>query len=122
MLCEHAGRPIDPCPSAIARRLVNGCGRTLLHRRSLPLMTVEIVLLYDDFVLGRSIVPPHAGALGPPCGPQHQNLCRWGGEGSIGYVDALGEPIDPARFDNGIVIWSSEVWGVDAARVARALH
>jgi hypothetical protein len=40
-----------------------------------------------------------------------------------GYVDALGEPIDPARFDNGIVIWSSEeVWGVEAARVAQALH
>jgi hypothetical protein len=25
------------------------------------------------------------------------------------YVDALGEPIDPARFNNGVVIWSSEV-------------
>jgi hypothetical protein len=24
------------------------------------------------------------------------------------YVDALGEPIDPARFDSRIVIWSSE--------------
>jgi hypothetical protein len=37
-----------------------------------------------------------------------------------GYVDALGEPIDPARFDNGVVIWSSEeVWGIEAARVAQ---
>ncbi|KAH9971495.1 hypothetical protein BGW80DRAFT_1320386 [Lactifluus volemus] len=37
-------------------------------------------------------------------------------------VDALGEPIDPAWFDNGIVIWSSEeVSGVEAARVAQAL-
>jgi len=37
-----------------------------------------------------------------------------------GYVYALGEPIDPARFDTGIVISSSkEVWGVEAARVAQ---
>ncbi|KAH9974448.1 hypothetical protein BGW80DRAFT_1251654 [Lactifluus volemus] len=37
-----------------------------------------------------------------------------------GYVDALEEPIDPARFKNGVVIWSSEeVWGIDAARVAQ---
>ena len=36
------------------------------------------------------------------------------------YVDALGEPIDPARFDNRVVIWSSEeVWGVEAVRVAQ---
>ncbi|KAH9971510.1 hypothetical protein BGW80DRAFT_1320540 [Lactifluus volemus] len=33
VLCELTGRPTDPCPSAIARRLVNGCGSTLLHRR-----------------------------------------------------------------------------------------
>jgi hypothetical protein len=37
-----------------------------------------------------------------------------------GYVDTLGEPIDPARFDTGIVISSSEeVWGIEA-RVAQA--
>ncbi|KAH9956812.1 hypothetical protein BGW80DRAFT_1565569 [Lactifluus volemus] len=36
------------------------------------------------------------------------------------YDDALGEPIDPAWFDNGIIISSSEeVWGVEAARVAQ---
>jgi hypothetical protein len=35
------------------------------------------------------------------------------------YVHALGEPIDPARFDNGIISWSSEVWGVEATRVAQ---
>ena len=44
------------------------------------------------------------------------------------YVDPLGEPIDPARFDNGIVMWSpEEMLGVKAARVtqfriARALQ
>jgi hypothetical protein len=38
-----------------------------------------------------------------------------------GYVDALGELIDPTRFDNGIVISSSEeVWDVGAGRVAQA--
>ncbi|KAH9971469.1 hypothetical protein BGW80DRAFT_1460438 [Lactifluus volemus] len=94
---------------------------------SLPLTTVEIVLLCDDFVLGRSIVPPHAACVRP-------TLMRWDpsaplsiensvvGEMMEGYVDALGEPIDSARFDNGIVIWSSEeVSGVEAARVAQAL-
>ncbi|KAH9971508.1 hypothetical protein BGW80DRAFT_442981 [Lactifluus volemus] len=38
-----------------------------------------------------------------------------------GYVDALGEPINPARFDNGIIISiSEEVWGIEAARVTQA--
>jgi hypothetical protein len=38
-----------------------------------------------------------------------------------GYVDALGEPINPARFDNGIIISSSEeAWGIEAARVTQA--
>jgi hypothetical protein len=37
------------------------------------------------------------------------------------YVDTLGEPIDPTRFDTGIVISSSEeVWGIEAARVVQA--
>jgi hypothetical protein len=37
-----------------------------------------------------------------------------------GDADALGEPIDPTRSDNGIVIWSSEeVWGVEVARVVQ---
>ncbi|KAH9952357.1 hypothetical protein BGW80DRAFT_1470261 [Lactifluus volemus] len=40
-----------------------------------------------------------------------------------GYVNTLGEPIDPARFDNGIIIWSSEeVWGVETTRDTQALH
>jgi hypothetical protein len=34
-------------------------------------------------------------------------------------VDVLGEPIDPTRFDNVIVICcSEEVWGIGAPRVA----
>jgi hypothetical protein len=37
-----------------------------------------------------------------------------------GYVDALGEMIDPARFDNGILISTSkEVWDVETARVSQ---
>jgi hypothetical protein len=37
-----------------------------------------------------------------------------------GHVDAVGEPIYPTRFENGVVIWSSEeVWGVDAPRAAQ---
>jgi hypothetical protein len=36
------------------------------------------------------------------------------------YVDALGEPIDPARL-TGIVMRSpEEAWGVEAARVAQS--
>jgi hypothetical protein len=35
------------------------------------------------------------------------------------YVNALGEIVDPAPFDNGILIWGfKEMWDVEAARVA----
>ena len=37
---------------------------------SLPLTTTDIGLLYDDFALGRSIVPPHAACVRPA-------LVRW---------------------------------------------
>lgn len=37
---------------------------------NLPLTTVDVALLYDDFALGRSIVPPHASCVRPA-------LIRW---------------------------------------------
>jgi hypothetical protein len=37
---------------------------------SLPLTTADIALLYDDFALGRSIVPPHTACVRP-------GLVRW---------------------------------------------
>jgi tRNA threonylcarbamoyladenosine dehydratase len=120
---------------------------------SLPLTTAAIALLYDDFALGRSIVPPHTACVRlalvrwDPSVPLSLENCVVGemkevsramlrvfampDSGAVyeeivglnraqGYVDALGEPIDPARFDNGVVIWSSEeVWGIEAARVAQ---
>jgi hypothetical protein len=82
------------------------------------------------FALWRSTVPLHAAFIRPalvrwdPRASQRRKLRR--GEVSRamsrvfamyeevdlnraqGDADALGEPIDPARSDNGIVIWSSE--------------
>ncbi|KAH9971571.1 hypothetical protein BGW80DRAFT_1561572 [Lactifluus volemus] len=99
------------------------------------------------FSLGRSIVPPHAARVRPalvrwdPRAPLSLEICVVGEMKEVsrvfampeedavyeeivglnraqGYVDALGEPIDPARFDKGIVIWSSEeVWGAGVSRV-----
>ena len=39
-----------------------------------------------------------------------------------GYIDALGEPIDPARFDNGVVIWSSEVGPIKSRTASMQLQ
>jgi hypothetical protein len=86
---------------------------------TLPLTTTDIALLYDDFALGRSIVPPHAACvrpdssartMGPACTNQPRELRRGRDErgGAYGagvlcevvppqdvddYVDALGDPI-----------------------------
>jgi tRNA threonylcarbamoyladenosine dehydratase len=116
-------------------------------------MTADIALLYDDFALGRSIVPPHSACVRStlvrrdPRALLSIENCIVGEMKEVsramsrvfampdadavyedplgfyeaqGYVDALGEPVDPARFKSGVIIWSSEVvWGVDAARVAQ---
>ncbi|KAH9974461.1 hypothetical protein BGW80DRAFT_1491956 [Lactifluus volemus] len=167
VLCELVARPIErPLPVRHRKKLYERMWKDLLHRESrtasrvnksisnyssLPLMTADIALLYDDFVLGRSIVPPHSACVRPalvrwdPRAPLSLENCvvremkgiaisrvfaipdadavyedPLGFNRAKGYVDALGEPIDPARFRNGVVIWSSEeVWGVDAARVAQ---
>jgi hypothetical protein len=100
------------------------------------------------FALWRSIVPPHAAFVRPalvrwdPRASQRRKLRREevlramspvfamsdeyamyeevGLNRAQGDADALGEPIDPTRSDNGIVIWSSEeVWGVEVARVVQ---
>jgi len=48
---------------------------------SLPLTTTDIALLYDDFALGRSVVPPHAACVRPalirwdPCAPLSLENC-----------------------------------------------
>jgi hypothetical protein len=42
----------------------------LTRYSSLPLTTADIALLYDDFALGRSVVPPHAACVRPA-------LIRW---------------------------------------------
>ncbi|KAH9974452.1 hypothetical protein BGW80DRAFT_1559946 [Lactifluus volemus] len=75
VLCELAGRrPNDPCLSVIIRSSTNGCGKTSWiaskQINSLPLTTGDIALLYDDFALGRSIVPPNAVCVRPA-------LVRW---------------------------------------------
>ncbi|KAH9971597.1 hypothetical protein BGW80DRAFT_1561591 [Lactifluus volemus] len=44
--------------------------KDLLDRDSLPLTIGDIALLYDDFALGRSVVPPHAVCVRPA-------LVRW---------------------------------------------
>jgi tRNA threonylcarbamoyladenosine dehydratase len=121
---------------------------------TLPLTTADIALLYDDFALGRSIVPPHAACVRPalvrwdPRAPLSLENCVVGELKEVrramcgvfatpdertvyeavlgltppqGYVDALGEPIDPALLNSHIVIKSpEEVWGIEAARVAQS--
>jgi hypothetical protein len=87
-----------------------------------------------DHATPRSRRAARPGALGPPCASQPRKLRRGGDEGGSamsrvfsrsdeeyeavagltppqGYVDVLGEPIDPgpALFDNRIVISGSEV-------------
>ncbi|KAH9971587.1 hypothetical protein BGW80DRAFT_1460540 [Lactifluus volemus] len=88
------------CPSA----------NQALSYDSLPLTTDDIALLYDDFALGRSIVPPQVAFVRPalvrwdPRAPFSLESCIVG-EMNEGYVGALEELIDPARVDNGRVIW-----------------
>ena len=55
--------------------------RTTLWHSNLPLTTADIALLFDDFALGRSIVPPHAACVRPalirwdPCAPLSLENC-----------------------------------------------
>ena len=56
---------------------------------SLPLTTADIALLYDDFALGRSIVPPHAVCVRPA-------LIRW-------------DPHAPLSLENCIVVEMKDV-------------
>jgi hypothetical protein len=90
---------------------------------TLPLTTADIALLYDDFSLGRSIVPPHAACVRPA-------LIRWDPRAPLSLEncvvaemkeDALGELIDSALLPQGFVPSSpEELWGVDATRIAQA--
>lgn len=91
VLCELAGRPLErPLPVRHRKKLYERMWKDLLHRESriarkqinnLPLTTADIALLYDDFALGRSIVPPHAACVRPalirwdPCAPLSLENC-----------------------------------------------
>ncbi|KAH9974474.1 hypothetical protein BGW80DRAFT_1458523 [Lactifluus volemus] len=80
---------------------------------SLLLTTADVGLFYDDFALGRSIVPPACMRAGiEEVSRTISRVFAMPGEDAVyeeivcfnrvqGYVDALGEPIDPALFDNG---------------------
>ncbi|KAI0298372.1 hypothetical protein B0F90DRAFT_1862035 [Multifurca ochricompacta] len=80
VLCELAGRPLErPLPVRHRKKLYERMWKDLLHRESriarkqintLPLTISDISLLYDDFALGRSIVPPHVACVRPA-------LVRW---------------------------------------------
>ncbi|KAH9048922.1 ubiquitin-protein ligase molybdopterin-converting factor [Lactarius hengduanensis] len=80
VLCELAGRPLErPLPVRHRKKLYERMWKDLLHRESriarkqintLPLTQTDIALLYDDFALGRSIVPPQAACVRPA-------LVRW---------------------------------------------
>ncbi|KAI0268505.1 hypothetical protein BGY98DRAFT_1091490 [Russula aff. rugulosa BPL654] len=74
----------------IATYLYERMWKDLLHRESriarkqinnLPLTTADIALLFDDFALGRSIMPPHAACVRPalirwdPCAPLSLENC-----------------------------------------------
>jgi hypothetical protein len=56
---------------------------------NLPLTTADIALLYDDFALGRSIVPPHAACVRPA-------LIRW-------------DPRAPLSLENCVVAEMKEI-------------
>ncbi|KAF8263085.1 hypothetical protein EI94DRAFT_1741809 [Lactarius quietus] len=91
VLCELAGRPLErPLPVRHRKKLYERMWKDLLHRESriarkqintLPLTTLEIALLYEDFALGRSIVPPQAACVRPalvrwdPCAPLNLENC-----------------------------------------------
>ncbi|KAH9956573.1 hypothetical protein BGW80DRAFT_1257649 [Lactifluus volemus] len=84
------------------------------------LLDLNIATYVSRRLAGRPIDRPHGyDALGPP--PDEGHEADLGLNPPQGYVDALGEPINPARFDNGIIISiSEEVWGIEAARVTQA--
>jgi len=99
VLCELAGRPLErPLPVRHRKKLYERMWKDLLHRESriarkqintLPLTTADIALLYDDFALGRSIVPPHAACVRPA-------LMRW-------------DPRAPLSLENCVVAEMKEV-------------
>ncbi|KAH9956336.1 hypothetical protein BC827DRAFT_1232146 [Russula dissimulans] len=99
VLCELAGRPLErPLPVRHRKKLYERMWKDLLHRESriarkqintLPLTTADIALLYDDFALGRSIVPPHAACVRPA-------LIRW-------------DPRAPLSLENCVVAEMKEV-------------
>ncbi|KAH9956578.1 hypothetical protein BGW80DRAFT_1257653 [Lactifluus volemus] len=129
VLCQLAGRPID------RPTLARPVALQVAHRWQ----TDQV-----DRAAPRSMGVARYDAQGSPFASQPRILRRGGDEGGSamsrvfsrpdegheadlglnppqGYVDALGEPINPARFDNGIIISSSEeVWGIEAARVTHA--
>ncbi|KAH9971479.1 hypothetical protein BGW80DRAFT_442368 [Lactifluus volemus] len=87
--------------------------------RSLPLTTVEIVLLYDDFVLGRSIVPPHAACVRP-------TLVRWDPRAPLSLENsAVGDMMEVSRAMSRIFAMPDEaavheeILGLNRARLRR---
>ncbi|KAH9971520.1 hypothetical protein BGW80DRAFT_1561526 [Lactifluus volemus] len=86
VLCELASRPLErPLPVRHRKKLYERMSKDLLHRESrIPGKQIKYAylsspfgfapaddsLLYDDFALGRSIVPPHSVCVRPV-------LVRW---------------------------------------------
>ncbi|KAH9037426.1 hypothetical protein EDB83DRAFT_2507702 [Lactarius deliciosus] len=118
VLCELAGRPLErPLPVRHRKKLYERMWKDLLHRESriarkqintLPLTQTDIALLYDDFALGRSIVPPQAACVRPA-------LVRW-------------DPRMPLSLENCVVaefkeaeraVRPEELWGIEAAKIAQ---
>ncbi|KAH9169389.1 ubiquitin-protein ligase molybdopterin-converting factor [Lactarius sanguifluus] len=151
-----AGRPLErPLPVRHRKKLYERMWKDLLHRESriarkqintLPLMTADIALLYDDFALGRSICARPALVRWDPRVPLSLENCvvaefkeaeravrsvfatpQDGENRDDGnalppndYVDALGDPIDSALLLQGIVPTSpEELWGIEAAKIAQ---
>ncbi|KAH9971577.1 hypothetical protein BGW80DRAFT_1460529 [Lactifluus volemus] len=81
---------------------------------SLLLTTTDIGFLYDDFALGRSIVPPHAACVRAGIEEVSRTMSRvfaMPGEDAV-YEEIVGL--------NRVVSWSSEeVWSVEADHVAQ---
>ena len=78
----------------------------VVYISTLPLTTADIALLYDDFALGRSIVPPHAACVRPA-------LVRW-------------DPRAPLSLENCVVAEMKEVervmWNVFAVPEAGIVY
>ena len=93
-----------PCPKLIIISCVCVCVRAVYS--TLPLTTADIALLYDDFALGRSIVPPHAACVRPA-------LVRW-------------DPRAPLSLENCVVAEMKEVervmWNVFAVPEAGIVY